>query len=92
VFYENCGHDSSPNKEDCDHSYSPIKTQKHDIFVKTAIMVIVLIKTQAFFVRTAIMVLIFCTTSRPYFWSGPFFMKRLLWGICVFLRWWTLLR
>ena len=35
-FCEECDYGRNPNKEDCDHSRTPIKTQKHDIFVRTA--------------------------------------------------------
>jgi len=44
-FCEYCDHNHSSNKEDCDHSRNPIKTQKHDIFVRTAIMVAILINS-----------------------------------------------
>ena len=34
----------SPNKKDCDHGRTPIKTQKYGIFMRNAITVAVLIK------------------------------------------------
>ena len=40
-FSKNCDC-CSPHKKDFDYGHSPIKTQKHDIFVSTAIMVAVL--------------------------------------------------
>ena len=57
-FCEDNDHDRSPKEDCCDHGRSLIKTQKHNIFVKTAIMVAVLIKTQnrAFFVKIVIIV------------------------------------
>jgi len=44
-FFEYCDHGGS-NKENCDHGRNPINTQKHDIFVRTEIMVVVLINSE----------------------------------------------
>ena len=40
-----CDHNRSPNKEDCDHGHNYVKTQKHDIFMRAAIIVAVLINS-----------------------------------------------
>ena len=48
AFCKNCHHDRNPNKEDYGHGCSPVKTQKYEkygIFVRTGIMVTILIKT-----------------------------------------------
>jgi len=39
-FFEDC--DCNPNKEDCEHGYSYTKTQKYNIFVRSAITIAVL--------------------------------------------------
>jgi len=54
-FSDDNDHDRSPNKKDCDHGHSPIKTQKYIIFVRTVIYGPSPIKTQkhGIFVRTA---------------------------------------
>ena len=40
---EDCSDAHSLNKEDCDHSRNPMKSQKNDIFMRTVTIVVVLI-------------------------------------------------
>jgi len=46
TFFECCDHDRNPNKEDRNHGRTPIKPQKHDIFLRTGIIVPVLINSE----------------------------------------------
>ena len=58
VFCEDRDHDRSPNYEDCGHDRSHIKTQKHDIFVRIAIMVAILT------IRTATIIAVLMKTQK----------------------------
>ena len=94
-FYEYSDHDRSPNKEYCDYGRNPIKTQKHDIFVRTAIMAAVLINS-AFceecdhsrsslycdhFMRLRLLVTVL---RNSIFSKRSVFLKRLFKGIFIF--------